>query len=193
MLVPAASPALSPLTASCWRVTLLAPVIVTPAGLPVIVATLLVEAVRSQLLVVLHPPSMLMLLSELERVRLVSAKVLPPDAAATATTVRPALIAALTAAATVSFGADDVSPLFELLPVDETKTVLVGFSSTKNVTVPGLDWTPEVSVTTTVRVYEPAPPPVVAKLATGKLAFHEEVPVAVSRTWLELEKLEPFQ
>ena len=144
-------------------------------------------------LVVLQPPWMLMLLSALVRVRLLSAKVLPPEAAATATTVRPALTAALTPAATVSFGSDEVRPLFELLPVDETKTVLVGFSSMKNVTVPGLDWMPEVSVATTVRVYEPAPPPVVAKLVTGKLALHDDVPVAVTRTWLALEKLEPFQ
>ena len=43
-------------------------------------------------------------------------------------------------------------PLFELLPVEDTNTVLVGFSSMKNVTVPGLDWTPQVSVATTVRV-----------------------------------------
>ncbi len=139
MLVPAASLVLRPLTLSCWRVTLLAPLIVTPTGLPVIVATLVVEAVRSQLLVVLQPPWMLMLLSALVRVRLLSAKVLPPEAAATATTVRPAVTAALTPAATVSFGKAEVRPLFELLPVEDTKTVLVGFSSMKKVTVPGLD------------------------------------------------------
>ena len=40
MLVPAASLVFRPLTVSCWSVTLLAPVIWTPTGLPVIVATL---------------------------------------------------------------------------------------------------------------------------------------------------------
>jgi hypothetical protein len=152
MLVPAASPVLRPLTLSCWRVTLLAALIVTPTGLPVIVATLVVEAVRSQLLVELQPPSMLMLLSALPRVRAPSANVLPPEAAATATTLRPAPTAALTPAAIVNFGEAEVRPVFESLPVDDTKTVLVGFSSMKNVTVPGLDCAPEVSVAKTVNV-----------------------------------------
>ena len=151
--MPAGSPVLSPLTVSCWSVTLLAPVISMPTGLPVIVATLVFVAVRSHGLVdgvVDHPPSMLMLLSAPVRLSAPSAYVEPPDAAATATTERPADCAATTAAATVAFGADDVRPLFVLLPVGDTNTVLVGFSSMKKVDVDGVDCVPEVSVVMTV-------------------------------------------
>ena len=76
----------------------------------------------------------------------------PPEAAADCDDRASRRLRAATAAATVSFGELDVRPLFELLPVGDTNTVLVGFSSMKKVDVTGVDCVPEVSVATAVSV-----------------------------------------
>ena len=139
MLVPAASLASRPVTLSCCRVTLLAPVIVTPTGLPVIVATFVVDAVRSQLLVELQPPSMLKLLSALERV-----SVALGERAATGGRGDCHDGASRNGRRAHACGNRQLrrrrgEPAVGVATARETNTVLVGFSSMKNVTVPGLD------------------------------------------------------